>query len=146
MIGASNIRQQARFWRAVERSDMIKTDNEARVDDREREAAIIADIIKTKTADEWEVYFQARHVPAARVRTMAEALADHILPSAACSTNSTRSPASTVRSRCLSRRSNLRMADPRSSTRRTRWAPIPRRYSPSMATAPRRSPAFAARG
>ena len=39
-------------------------------------AGIIADIIKTKTADEWEVYFQARHVPAARVRTMAEALAD----------------------------------------------------------------------
>ena len=76
MIGASNIRQQARFWRAVERPDMIKTDNEARVDDREREAAIIADIIKTKTANEWEVYFQARHVPAARVRTMAEALAD----------------------------------------------------------------------
>jgi crotonobetainyl-CoA:carnitine CoA-transferase CaiB-like acyl-CoA transferase len=76
MIGASNIRQQARFWRAVERPDMIKTDNEARLDDREREAAIIADIIKTKTADEWEAYFQARHVPAARVRTMAEAVAD----------------------------------------------------------------------
>ena len=76
MIGASNIRQQARFWRAVERADMIKTDNEARADDREREAAIIADIIKSKTADEWEAYFQARHVPAARVRTMAEALAD----------------------------------------------------------------------
>ena len=30
MIGASNIRQQARFWQAVERQDMIKTDNEAR--------------------------------------------------------------------------------------------------------------------
>jgi crotonobetainyl-CoA:carnitine CoA-transferase CaiB-like acyl-CoA transferase len=76
MIGASNIRQQARFWRAVERPDMIKTDNEARLDDREREAAIIADIIKTKTADEWESYFQARHVPAARVRMMAEAIPD----------------------------------------------------------------------
>src|SRR5438105_3220068 len=76
MIGASNLGQQARFWRAVERPDMIKTDNEAREDDREREAAVIADIIKTKTADQWEVYFQARHVPAARVRTMAEALAD----------------------------------------------------------------------
>lgn len=76
MIGASNLRQQARFWRAVERPDMIKTDNEARLADREREAAIIADIIRTKTADEWEVYFQSRHVPAARVRTMAEALAD----------------------------------------------------------------------
>jgi len=76
MIGASNIRQQARFWRAVERPDMIKTDNEARIADRDREAAVIADIIKTKTADEWEAYFQARHVPAARVRTLAEALAD----------------------------------------------------------------------
>jgi crotonobetainyl-CoA:carnitine CoA-transferase CaiB-like acyl-CoA transferase len=76
MIGASNIRQQARFWRAVGREDMIKKDNESRVNDREREAAIIADIIQTKTAQEWEVYFQARHVPAARVRTMAEAVAD----------------------------------------------------------------------
>jgi crotonobetainyl-CoA:carnitine CoA-transferase CaiB-like acyl-CoA transferase len=76
MIGASNLRQQARFWRAVERPDMIKTDNEARLDDRAREAAIIADIIRTRTADEWEAYFQARHVPAARVRTMAEAIAD----------------------------------------------------------------------
>src|SRR5215218_9732446 len=76
MIGASNLRQQARFWRAVERPDMIKTDNEARIADREREAAVIADIIKAKTADEWEVYFQARHVPAARVRRMAEAVAD----------------------------------------------------------------------
>ena len=76
MIGASNVRQQARFWQAVGREDMIKTDNEARIDDREREAAVIAEIIKAKTADEWEVYFQARHVPAARVRTMAEAVAD----------------------------------------------------------------------
>jgi crotonobetainyl-CoA:carnitine CoA-transferase CaiB-like acyl-CoA transferase len=76
MIGASNIRQQARFWRAVGREDMIKTDNEARIDDREREAAVIAEIIKTRTADEWEAYFQARHVPAARVRRMAEAVAD----------------------------------------------------------------------
>jgi len=76
MIGASNIRQQARFWRAVERPDMIKTDNEARIADRAHEAQIIAEIIKTRTADEWEAYFQARHVPAARVRSMAEALAD----------------------------------------------------------------------
>ena len=81
MIGASNLRQQARFWRAVERPDMVKTDNEAREDDREREARVIADIIKTKTADEWERFFQARHVPAARVRRMAEALADPHLES-----------------------------------------------------------------
>lgn len=37
---------------------------------------MLADIIKTRTADEWEAYLQARHVPAARVRTMAEAVAD----------------------------------------------------------------------
>jgi crotonobetainyl-CoA:carnitine CoA-transferase CaiB-like acyl-CoA transferase len=76
MLGASNLRQQKRLWTVLERPDMIKTDNEAREADREREAAVLAEIIKTRTADEWEAWFQARHVPAARVRTMAEALAD----------------------------------------------------------------------
>jgi crotonobetainyl-CoA:carnitine CoA-transferase CaiB-like acyl-CoA transferase len=76
MIGASNLGQQRRLWTALERPDMIKGGNEAREADREREAAVLADIIKTRTADEWEAYLQARHVPAARVRTMAEAVAD----------------------------------------------------------------------
>ena len=76
MIGASNLGQQRRLWRVLERPDMIKDDNEAREADRAREAAVLADIFKTRTADEWEVYLQARHVPAARVRTMAEAVAD----------------------------------------------------------------------
>jgi crotonobetainyl-CoA:carnitine CoA-transferase CaiB-like acyl-CoA transferase len=76
MLGASNLRQQKRVWTVLERPEMIKTDNEAREKDREREAGILADIIKTRTADDWEVWFQARHIPAARVRTMAEAVAD----------------------------------------------------------------------
>jgi crotonobetainyl-CoA:carnitine CoA-transferase CaiB-like acyl-CoA transferase len=76
MIGASNLGQQRRLWRVLERPDMIKDDNEAREADRAREAAVLADIFKTRTAHEWEVYLQARHVPAARVRTMAEAVAD----------------------------------------------------------------------
>jgi crotonobetainyl-CoA:carnitine CoA-transferase CaiB-like acyl-CoA transferase len=76
MIGASNLGQQKRLWTVLERPDMIKTDNEARETDREREAAELAAIMKTRTADEWEVWFQARHVPAARVRRMAEAVAD----------------------------------------------------------------------
>jgi crotonobetainyl-CoA:carnitine CoA-transferase CaiB-like acyl-CoA transferase len=76
MIGASNLGQQKRLWQALERPDMIKTDNEAREADRAREAEVLAGIIKTRTADEWEAWFQARHVPAARVRTMAEAVAD----------------------------------------------------------------------
>jgi len=32
--------------------------------------------MKTRTADEWEEFLQASHVPAARVRTLAEAVAD----------------------------------------------------------------------
>ena len=76
MIGASNLGQQARLWHAVERPDLIKTDNESRESDRAREAEVLAAIIKTRTADDWEAYLQARHVPAARVRTMAEAVAD----------------------------------------------------------------------
>src|ERR1700730_3337666 len=55
---------------------MVKRDNEERERDRDREAAILTDILKTRTADEWEVFFQARHVPAARVRDLAEAVRD----------------------------------------------------------------------
>jgi len=76
MLGASNLRQQRRLWLALERPDMVKEDNEARDDDRDREAALLDDILKTRTADEWEVFFQARHVPAARVRRLAEAVHD----------------------------------------------------------------------
>jgi crotonobetainyl-CoA:carnitine CoA-transferase CaiB-like acyl-CoA transferase len=76
MLGASNLRQQRRLWLALERPDMAKHDNASREADREREAALLADILKTRTADEWERFFQARHVPAARVRPMAQALHD----------------------------------------------------------------------
>jgi crotonobetainyl-CoA:carnitine CoA-transferase CaiB-like acyl-CoA transferase len=76
MLGASNIQQQRRFWQALDRPDMAKSDNEAREADRDREAALIAEILATRTADEWEAFFQARHVPAARVRHLAEALQD----------------------------------------------------------------------
>ena len=76
MLGASNLRQQRRLWLALERPDMVKEDNEARDHDRDREAGVLADILKTRTADEWEIFFQARHVPAARVRRLAEAVQD----------------------------------------------------------------------
>src|SRR5262249_9470280 len=36
----------------------------------------LSELMLTRTADEWEEFLQARHVPAARVRTMGEALAD----------------------------------------------------------------------
>jgi crotonobetainyl-CoA:carnitine CoA-transferase CaiB-like acyl-CoA transferase len=76
MLGASNLRQQRRLWIALERPDMVKRTNEERDTERDSEATLLAEIMLTKTADEWEQFFQARHVPAARVRTMGEAVAD----------------------------------------------------------------------
>ncbi len=55
---------------------MIKRTNDERDEDHDREIAILSEIMLTRTADEWEEFLQARHVPAARVRTMGEALAD----------------------------------------------------------------------
>ena len=76
MLGASNLRQQKRLWTVLERPDMIKTSNEARDAGRDAEEAALNAIIATRTAAEWEDYLQSRHVPAARVRRMEEALAD----------------------------------------------------------------------
>jgi crotonobetainyl-CoA:carnitine CoA-transferase CaiB-like acyl-CoA transferase len=76
MLGASNLRQQRRLWTLLERPDMIKKTNEEREADRDREAAVLSEIMRTRTADEWEAFLQAHHVPAARVRTMGEAVAD----------------------------------------------------------------------
>ena len=75
MFGASNLRQQRRLWTVLGRPDMIKPTNEKREADREREVEMLAEIMLTRTAEEWEEFLQARHVPAARVRTMGEATA-----------------------------------------------------------------------
>src|SRR5262249_29400471 len=76
MLGASNLRQQRRLWTWLERPDMIRPTNAGRAADRDREAALLAEILQSRSADEWEAFLQARHAPAARVRTMGEALAD----------------------------------------------------------------------
>ncbi len=76
MLGASNLRQQKRLWTVLERPDMIKTSNESRDAGRDAEEAVLNEIMASRTAAEWEEYLQSRHVPAARVRRMEEALAD----------------------------------------------------------------------
>jgi len=76
MLGASNLRQQRRLWTVLGRPDMIKRSNDERDADQDREVAVLTEIMTTRPADEWEDFLQARHVPAARVRTMGEALAD----------------------------------------------------------------------
>ena len=76
MLGASNLRQQRRLWKLLGRPDMAKQSNDERLDERAREMAVLADLLRTRTADEWEAFLQANHVPAGRVRTLPEALAD----------------------------------------------------------------------
>jgi crotonobetainyl-CoA:carnitine CoA-transferase CaiB-like acyl-CoA transferase len=76
MLGASNLRQQKRLWAALGRPEMAKTRNEDRVTHRAEEAAALREILMTRTADEWEVFLQSKHVPAGRVRRLDEALAD----------------------------------------------------------------------
>jgi crotonobetainyl-CoA:carnitine CoA-transferase CaiB-like acyl-CoA transferase len=76
MLGASNLRQQRRLWTVLGRPDMIKRTNEEREADHKREVEMLAEIMLTRAAEEWEEFLQAHHVPAARVRTMGEAIAD----------------------------------------------------------------------
>jgi crotonobetainyl-CoA:carnitine CoA-transferase CaiB-like acyl-CoA transferase len=81
MLGASNLRQQKRLWTVLERPDLIKRTNDERDADHDREERALAEVMLTRTAADWEEYLQERHVPASRVRTMGEALADPQLAS-----------------------------------------------------------------
>ena len=77
MIGASNLRQQARFWRAVERRRHDQDRQRgARAGPRARSGDDRGHHQDRRPPTNGRRFFQARHVPAARVRTMAEALAD----------------------------------------------------------------------
>jgi len=76
MLGASNVRQQKRLWLLLGHPEMVKKNNDERDADHAREIALLEAIMLTRTADEWETYLQANHVPACRVRTMGEAVAD----------------------------------------------------------------------
>lgn len=76
MLGASNLRQQKRLWEALGRPEMAKRSNEERLAQREAERLVLAEIMLTRTAREWEEWLQPRHIPAARVRDLAEALTD----------------------------------------------------------------------
>lgn len=76
MIGASNLVQQRRLWTALGREDMIKTDNNQRLDAHAEEAEVLRKIIGTMSADYWEQFLQTRRIPAARIRRLEEAIAD----------------------------------------------------------------------
>jgi len=76
-LAASNRRQHRRFYSAIgeeqEAARFGLKDRYARFDEKQ---ATIARKMKERTADEWEHFLEARQVPAARVRTLPEALRD----------------------------------------------------------------------
>ncbi len=76
MIGASNLNQQRRLWAALGREDMIKENNSQRLDDHEREAKALEEIIGSMTAEYWETFLQKRRIPASRIRQLEEAVFD----------------------------------------------------------------------
>ncbi len=84
MLGAMNRRQHARLFTLMERPDIAaETDYPARFANGDEQAALLSTIFLTRTAEEWETVLQEAHIPAARVRSLDEALADPQLRSRA---------------------------------------------------------------
>jgi crotonobetainyl-CoA:carnitine CoA-transferase CaiB-like acyl-CoA transferase len=76
MLAASNRRQNKRLFETVGRPELGERDNETRAQNFNDEAAVLGEIMLEKSAQEWEDHLQAHHVPALRLRTLPEAVAD----------------------------------------------------------------------
>jgi crotonobetainyl-CoA:carnitine CoA-transferase CaiB-like acyl-CoA transferase len=75
MLVAANPRQERRLWRLLGREDVL--DPTLTPDERyRRQVDLLEEAMPTRTADEWEQLLQEHGVPAARVRTLSEALLD----------------------------------------------------------------------
>lgn len=76
-LAASNPRQHQRFYNAIgepgEAERRSLDERYSRYDDKQ---SMIARKIREKPAQEWEDYFQSKHVPATRVRELKETLQD----------------------------------------------------------------------
>lgn len=83
MLAAGNLREQARLYQALGRPELASRDYEQHAAAYEEERAVLSGIMMEKTAQEWEDYLQARHVPALRVRGLPEVLQDPQLGSRA---------------------------------------------------------------
>lgn len=79
MIGAFTPKQNANLWRVLgheDRAEAVLTQSKAQIKATAADTTeLIAEIIKTKTADEWEQALNENGVPAARVRRVDEAIA-----------------------------------------------------------------------
>ena len=76
-IAASNGRKHKRFYEALGDAEEAKRSSLAERNERfDEKYRFVAEKMMEKTADEWEAYLQSKHVPAARVRELREAVAD----------------------------------------------------------------------
>jgi len=76
MLGAFNARQNRRLWMSFDRPDLASYGSlELQEEHRDELANELRRIIATRTAAEWEAYFDDIGVPAGRARNLAEALA-----------------------------------------------------------------------
>ena len=76
-IAASNKGQHERFFNAIGRPDIAKQSSyKERREKYKEQTKIVEDLIATKPAQEWEDFFQSRHVPATRTRKISEAVKD----------------------------------------------------------------------
>lgn len=76
-LAASNARQHRRFYTAIgEAAEAERCSLDERYGRYEEKQAMIARKLKEKTAQEWEDFFQSKHVPATRVRELKETLQD----------------------------------------------------------------------
>lgn len=76
MIGASNLAQQARLWRALGYPNLIKINNNQRLDSFEQEHEVLTKAFAAETADYWESLLKKHRIPVSRIRRLEEALAD----------------------------------------------------------------------
>ena len=77
-IGIVTPAQHVRMWQLFGREDLAEEARGMSMKDmetnRDRDEALLTDIVKTKTADEWEALFNEAGLPAARMRSLDEAL------------------------------------------------------------------------
>ncbi|NIZ14901.1 CaiB/BaiF CoA-transferase family protein [Phaeobacter sp. HF9A] len=76
MVSASNLKQQAKLWRVLGREDMVKQDNNQRLDAHAEESSALRAAFLARPAAEWEDLLQSEGIPCARIRTLDEALSD----------------------------------------------------------------------
>jgi crotonobetainyl-CoA:carnitine CoA-transferase CaiB-like acyl-CoA transferase len=80
MLGGYTPRQIERLWNALDRPDLAARSSLADQDTyREEIADALRAILKTRSAAAWETFFNAIGVPAARIRSFEEALAEEQL-------------------------------------------------------------------